>query len=148
MVTGNPDFDQDAPAADFLAASDAPAAGAGTQASLFAAMGTGGVMDALLTMATAQEKFYLQCNRYATAIGAAPNCAGTGTLQGAAASKNGWYTLAVVAATATTFTVSAVATAGQAQFTDTACRTFLMTGAGLRTATNSGGADNTAECWR
>ena len=104
--------------------------------------------DALLALATAQEKFYLQCNRYATAIGAAPNCAGTGTLQGAAASKNGWYTLAVVAATATTFTVSAVATAGQAQFTDTACRTFLMTGAGLRTATNSGGADNTAECWR
>ena len=103
--------------------------------------------DALLALATQQEKHYLQCNTYATAIAAATNCA-AGELQGAAASKNGWYTLAIVAANATSFTVSATATAGQNQFQDTECRSFRVTDRGIRTATDSGGADNTAECWR
>lgn len=103
--------------------------------------------DALLALATQQEKHYLQCNTYATAIAVAPNCA-AGQLQGAAASKNGWYTLAIVAGTALGFTVSATATAGQNQFQDTACRSFRVTDRGVRTATDAGGADNTAECWR
>ncbi len=103
--------------------------------------------DALLALATQQEKHYLQCNTYATAIAAATNCA-AGQLQGAAASKNGWYGLAVVAANATSFTVSATATAGQNQFQDTECRTFRVTDRGIRTATDDGAADNTAECWQ
>ena len=102
--------------------------------------------DALLTLATQQEKFYLQCNTYATAIAAAPNC-GAGALQGAAASKNVLYTLAVVAANATSYTISAAAAVGGNQFQDTACRTFRINERGIRTAANSGGADNTAECW-
>lgn len=103
--------------------------------------------DALLTLATAQEKFYLQCNRYAIGIAGAPNCAGP-NLQGAAASKNGWYTLAIVAANATSFTVSATAAAGGSQFQDTECRTFRINERGVRTAADDGAADNTAECWR
>lgn len=103
--------------------------------------------DALLALATQQEKHYLQCNTYATAIAAATNC-GAGQLQGAAASKNGWYTLAIVAGDALGFTVSATATAGQNQFQDTECRSFRVTERGVRTATDSGAADNTAECWR
>lgn len=103
--------------------------------------------DALLALATQQEKHYLQCNTYATAIAAATNCV-AGQLQGAAASKNGWYTLAIVAANATSFTVSATATAGEGQFQDTECRSFRVTDRGIRTATDAGGADNTAECWR
>jgi len=103
--------------------------------------------DALLALATQQEKHYLQCNTYGTTLAAATNCA-AGNVQGAAASKNGWYTLAIVAGNATTFTVRATAAAGGNQFQDTACRTFTVTQAGARTAADSGGADNTAECWR
>jgi len=104
--------------------------------------------DALLALATAQEKFYLQCNTYATAIGNAPNCLAT-TLQGAATSQNGWYALAIAGgANAVAFTATATAIAGQNQFQDEECRTFRVTQAGVRTAADSGGADNTAECWR
>ncbi len=103
--------------------------------------------DALLALATAQEKHYLQCNTYGTAIAGATNCA-AGQVQTAAASQNGWYTLAIVAADAIGFTVSATATAGQNQFQDTECRSFRVTDRGVRTATDAGGADNTAECWR
>lgn len=103
--------------------------------------------DALLALATQQEKHYLQCNTYGTTIAAATNCA-AGQVQGTAASKNGWYALTVVAGNATTFTVRATATAGGNQFQDTACRTFTVTQAGVRTAAESGGADNSVECWR
>ena len=102
--------------------------------------------DALLALATAQEKFYLQCNTYATAIAAANNC-GAGQLQGTAASKNGWYNLAIVAGNATSYTVRATAAAGGNQFQDGACRTFSVTNQGIRTAATDGGADNSATCW-
>lgn len=105
--------------------------------------------DALLALATAQEKFYLQCNTYASAIAGATNCA-AGQLQSAATSKNGWYQLAIgpPAPTATSFTVTATAIAGQNQFQDTECRTFRVTDRGIRTADDDGPSDNTAECWR
>jgi type IV pilus assembly protein PilE len=102
--------------------------------------------DALLALATQQEKFYLQCNTYATAIAAATNC-GAGELQGTAVSKNGWYNLAIVGGNATSYTVSATAVAGENQFQDTACRSFSVTDRGIRTATDDGGGDNTATCW-
>jgi type IV pilus assembly protein PilE len=103
--------------------------------------------DAVLALATQQEKHYLQCNTYATAIAGATNC-GAGQLQGAAASKNGWYTLTIPAGDATTFSVRATATAGQNQYQDKACRSFTVTQAGVRSALNASNADNTAECWR
>jgi type IV pilus assembly protein PilE len=103
--------------------------------------------DALLALATAQEKFYLQCNNYAIAIDNAPDCV-AGELQGTDTSKNAWYDLAIDAADATSYTVSAVATAGGSQFQDEECRTFRVTDRGIRTAADSGGGDNTAECWR
>ena len=103
--------------------------------------------DALLALATQQEKHYLQCNTYGTLIAAATNCA-AGEVQGTAASKNGWYTLAIVAGNATTFTVRATAVNGQNQWQDTACRDFTVTQANVRTARDSGTADNSAECWR
>lgn len=102
--------------------------------------------DALLALATQQERYYLQCNTYATAIAAATNC-GAGELQGAAVSKNGWYGLAIDAADATSYTVTATAVAGENQFQDTACRSFSVTDRGIRTALDDGGGDNTATCW-
>ena len=103
--------------------------------------------DAVLALATQQEKHYLQCNTYATAIAGATNCAAN-QLQGAAASKNGWYQLTIPAANATSFSVRATAIAGQNQFQDTACRSFTVTQAGVRSALDAGNADNTADCWR
>ena len=103
--------------------------------------------DALLALATQMEKHYLQCNTYGTTIAAATNCAAN-QVQGAAASKNGWYALTIVGGGATTFTVRATAVNGQNQWNDTACRDFTVTQAGVRTARDSGTADNTATCWR
>jgi type IV pilus assembly protein PilE len=103
--------------------------------------------DALLALATAQEKHYLQCNTYATAIDNATDCA-AGELNHPDASKNGWYDLAIVAGDATGFTISATAAAGGNQFQDTACRSFRVTDRGVRTAFDSGNADNSAECWQ
>ncbi len=103
--------------------------------------------EALLALATQQEKFYLQCNTYADTIGGAPSCAGTGTLQGAAASQNGWYTL-VTNGDAVSYTATATAAVGGSQLQDTECRTFTVTDRGIRTAQNEGGTDSTAECWR
>ncbi len=103
--------------------------------------------DALLALASQQEKYYLQCNAYADTIANAPSCA-DGELQGATASENGWYDLSIIAADATGFTIEAEAAAGENQFQDTDCRTFRVTDRGIRTAANAGGTDNTEECWR
>ncbi len=46
--------------------------------------------DALLALATQQEKHYLQCNAYSEILDAATDCA-AGELQAADVSKNGWY---------------------------------------------------------
>ena len=74
--------------------------------------------DALLALATQQEKHYLQCNGFATAIDAATSCA-DGKLQGANVSRNGWYRLAIRAANTTTFTVTARSQQGSFSATGT-----------------------------
>ncbi len=104
--------------------------------------------DAVLALATQQEKHYLQCNGYGTTIDVATDCA-AGELQGAAVSKNGWYDLGTAAPDpATGFTVTATAINGENQWQDEACRNFTVDQAGVRTADDSGGSDNTDECWR
>jgi type IV pilus assembly protein PilE len=104
--------------------------------------------DALLALATQQEKHYLQCNAYATAIDAATDCA-AGEMQGTNTSKNGWYQLATAAPNPLTgFTVTATAINGENQWQDDDCRTFTVDQAGVRTAADAGGGDNTDECWR
>lgn len=100
--------------------------------------------EALLRLATAQEKFYLQNNRYADndeRDDAPP--AGLG-IDG---SEHGWYTLSVDAADAIGFTISATAVSSGPQAEDSACQTFTTNNLGLRTSTDSGGTDSTATCW-
>jgi len=92
---------------------------------------------ALLQLAAAQEKFYLQNNTYAgNALIAVAPPAGLGL---SATTGGGRYTVAITAATAATF--SATATAAGAQAADTTCATFTINQAGARTATS-------ANCWR
>jgi type IV pilus assembly protein PilE len=103
--------------------------------------------DALLALATQQEKHYLQCNTYAEILDTATDCA-AGEIQAADVSKNGWYQLDVPNGDVTTFTVRAQAINGENQWQDTECRTFTVDQAGVRTSADDGGTDTTAECWR
>lgn len=85
----------------------------------------------LLRLATAQEKFYLQNNTYATQaqIATAP----PGGL-GIAGTEHGWYTLAITASSAAGFTATAVPVAGGPQASD-ACQLFQVDDRGVKTAT-------------
>jgi type IV pilus assembly protein PilE len=102
--------------------------------------------SALLRVAAAQEKFYLQNNRYATndELDDAPP-AGLGI----PATEHGYYTVSTVSVDNTLdFTATAVTVAGGAQATDVQCVTFTINQAGTRTALDSGNAVNTNNCWR
>jgi len=100
--------------------------------------------SALLRLATAQEKFFLQNNTYTLNTGAPP------VGLGIAASDHGYYNLAVAAGGAgigLSYTATATPPGGSPQFDDTVCRNFAINEQGTRTATDSGGGDTTAECW-
>lgn len=101
---------------------------------------------ALLRIAAAQEKFYLQNNTYTTTVGAG------GLNLGGTTSEHGWYNLTIAAPAgftiATAYTATATAAAAQGQFKDTDCRTFTIRETGERGAANSGGTSNTPSCWR
>jgi type IV pilus assembly protein PilE len=96
----------------------------------------------LLRLAAAQEQFYAQNNTYTQNLAAAPPVG-----LGITGTEKGYYLLNVVNADATGFTVSAAPAPLSPQVQDGACQTFTITAAGVRTAFNSAGVDNTAECW-
>ncbi len=93
-------------------------------------------MAALMRLAAEQEKYYFQNSRYAT-------LAELGNPE----TENEWYTLAVTTNDANTFTATATAATGGPQIDDKPCRTFQITAAGIKTATDYSGADAT-DCWR
>lgn len=101
---------------------------------------------ALLRLAAAQEKFYLQNNTYAgnAQMGSAPP-AGLGI----AGTEHGWYTLSIDnGANALAYTARAVAPAASPQFSDTACRTFTIDQSGARGALDAASGANVEACWR
>ncbi len=49
---------------------------------------------------------------------------------------------------ATSYTLDATPAAGSPQMQDTQCNHFSLTSANVRTATNSGGGDETTTCWQ
>lgn len=91
---------------------------------------------ALLGIAAAQEKFYLQNNRYAEddELDDAPP-AGLGI---DATTENGWYALEITAADTESFTAEATAAGGQAADSD--CATFTLNAVGEKDATSD-------DCW-
>lgn len=99
---------------------------------------------ALLRVNVAQEKFFLQNQRYATAaeLDQAPP-AGLGI---AATSEREKYTVDLPEAEALSYV--ARATAQNSQTDDTRCRVFRIDETGQKTATDASGNDNSAECWR
>jgi type IV pilus assembly protein PilE len=98
---------------------------------------------ALLRIQTAQEKYFLQNNTYATQLTGGPpglNLSNT--------SANGKYDLTIRPGAGVSFTAQATPAAGNGQTDDTKCATFTVDQSGTRTALDSGGADHTLECWR
>lgn len=92
---------------------------------------------ALLRIQNAQEKYYLSNNGYAAST----------TDLGITTTENDLYTLAITAPAPTT-DFAATATAKGVQLQDEDCRVFTVTGQGVRSATDAGGNNSTAECWR
>ena len=90
--------------------------------------------SALLNLAAAQEKFYLQNNTYTEELADAPP-AGLGLT---ATTVNGHYTVAITDGDEDSFAATATAAGGQAQ--DSHCASFTINQAGTRTATSD-------DCW-
>lgn len=98
----------------------------------------GDAMAALMRVANAQEKFYLQNNTYA----------GTLAELNITSTANDYYTLSIVDANINAFSATAIPKSGGPQADDDQCATFAIDSTGALSATNSGGADNTSYCWR
>jgi type IV pilus assembly protein PilE len=97
----------------------------------------------LLRIQVAQEKFFLQNNRYADSgeLTTAPP-AGLGLALGSGGlTTNGFYTIALDSPDATHYTATATATAGQTADV-AACQTFTINEQGQRTPAESSG------CWK
>lgn len=91
---------------------------------------------ALLRIAAAQERFYLQNNTYS----------GDPAALGIAGTPDNLYALAIAGAGAVGYTATATAQGSQAQDTD--CSVFSINQLGQRSATDSGGTDTSVTCWR
>ena len=89
---------------------------------------------ALLALATAQEKYYLQCNSYAGTLnaGAANACPPGGSLRFPATSERGYYGIAVTAADLNGWTATAIPVDGQPQAQDKHCKFYSLTSTGLK----------------
>ncbi len=96
----------------------------------------------LLRVRTAQEKFFLQNSRYATA--AEFDDAPPAGLGFTGVSEHGYYNVAIAAGAVpnTTYVATATATGGQAA--DSACQTFTINEAGVR----GSGPNGITTCWK
>ena len=96
----------------------------------------------LMDAAARQERYYSDCNKYGTTIGAANNC-GTNTIKLDSTSENNHYSLSIsgVDANGQTFTL----TATPQTFTDTECTTLTLIQDGTRG--NTGTASDAKTCW-
>lgn len=95
---------------------------------------------ALVEMANLEEQFFSNNFHYSTTLSLLPYAATTD-------GGSGYYRLSVASPSGRSFTITATPVAGKAQADDTSCTTFTLTNLGVKGATKSGGADNTANCW-
>jgi type IV pilus assembly protein PilE len=96
----------------------------------------------LLQVQTAQERFYLQANRYTDNLtDAMPAGLGLSPL-----SPNGCYSLLVDAGADQTYTARAIPTAACGQDKDKDCTEFQINESGRRSVSGDGAVDN--RCWR
>jgi type IV pilus assembly protein PilE len=103
-------------------------------------------IDALLTVAAAQEQFHIRYGRYAGHFEANAESAEPG-LNIVPLSPGGRYRLALGDLGPADFAVTAVPAAGAGQDADERCSRFTLRANGQRGATDAGGNDNTRACW-
>ena len=101
----------------------------------------------LLRIAAAQERFYLQRNRYAAndaeLAGVPPNGLG---IEG---SERGFYALSLRSDNpAVSYVATATPAAGESQADDSACWRLTVNERGIRAAFNQAGNPNDEVCWR
>lgn len=109
---------------------------------------------ALMRIQSAQEKYFLQNNGYATQLTPTPP-AGLALAQ---TSDGGFYDIQLTpgdttpsasgVAVAMDYTVKATPRAGSGQTEDKRCAEFSVDHNGVKHAKDSSGQDNTSECWR
>jgi type IV pilus assembly protein PilE len=102
---------------------------------------------ALLALATAQEKLYLECHAYAAVLDATTPACEPPTLRLASISERGNYTLAVTHADASGWVAKATVVGSSGQAEDSACHELELTSTGARTARRSDGSSSDFECW-
>ena len=113
--------------------------------------------SALMDAASLEERFFSTSNTYSTI----PTDLGYGAAGTPFQVGTGYYnissitvTLAVAPSgaspggTPATYLITAVPNPASMQVSDTACAVFTINSAGQQTALNSGGVDNTANCWQ
>jgi len=103
---------------------------------------------ALLALAAAQEKYYLQCNRYTASLddSRVTDCS-TSNLRFPASSERGLYTLTVTAADASSWSATATVASGTPQAADRRCYALALDSAGARTSLAAGGGPGDESCW-
>jgi type IV pilus assembly protein PilE len=96
----------------------------------------------LMRVASAQEKYFVQNNTYATTAQI--------TTLGLNNSERGWYTITIAPLGTLTqgYTATATAVAGKRQINDLECRTFSITSTGVKAAAKSDSSDSSGNCWR
>lgn len=101
--------------------------------------------SALTELASRQEKYYAQCNQYASSLTAAfpttwGSCGSSGLGWPATAkTETGLYSLSIPSQTNNTYTLQAVAVSGTTQVADSGCTTLTLT--------NTGSKGSNASCW-
>ena len=102
----------------------------------------------LLSLATAQEKYYLECHAYAPTLQTAqPSSCAPARLRFAPASERGLYAIAVTAADTGSWSATATRSSGTAQSADRRCRVFDLNSMGEKSARDDAGLPTTRDCW-
>jgi type IV pilus assembly protein PilE len=103
---------------------------------------------ALLALAAAQEKLYLQCHTYATTLDPdRPTACSPVTLRFAARTERGYYAIAVTAADTDAWVATATRAAGTAQSADRMCRVLELRSSGEKSARDDADVRTDRECW-
>ena len=103
---------------------------------------------ALMSLAAAQEQYYLTCHAYVADLNAdrATSC-DPAQLRFPARSEHGLYSLTVSAADAETWSATATAAPDAGQALDSACQVFGLDSVGAKTAVATDGTATDTLCW-
>ena len=103
---------------------------------------------ALLSLAAAQEKYYLTCNTYVADIAEdRETSCDPAQLRFPARSEHGLYSLVVSAGDVESWSATATAAPNSAQALDSECQLFSLDSVGAKTAAAADGTETDTLCW-